>query len=727
MSEKNLTKKVPITQTLEENFVPYAISVIISRAIPEIDGFKPSHRKLLYTMYKMGLLTGSRTKSSNIVGQTMKLNPHGDGSIYETMVRLTRGHDALLHPFIDSKGNFGKHFSRDMAYAAHRYTEAKLDSFCTQLFNDIDKDVVDFVDNYDGTMKEPTLLPVTFPNILVSPNQGIAVGLSSNICSFNLAEICTTTAELIQNPEHNILLTLPAPDFTTGGQIIYNAEQFKKIYETGLGSFKVRSKYVYDKKSNIIEVTEIPYTTTAEAIIDKIVELVKAGRIREVSNVRDETDIEGLKIAIELKRGTDPEKLMQKLFKLTPLEDSFACNFNVIIAGSPKLLGVRELLLEWVAYRFECIRRGLYFDIQKKKERLHLLKGLEKILLDIDKAVAIVRETEDDREVVPNLMIGFGIDEKQAEFVAEIKLRNLNKQYILDKTSEIADLTKEIGKMEDIVSHPKKVNGLIVRQLEDIAKKYGQPRKSEIVYEDEIDVYEENEDVEDYAATVFVTRDGYLKKITPQSLRMSSEQKLKEGDYIVNTVEASNLSTLLMFTDKQQVYKGRISEFEDTKASLLGEYLPQKYDFDENEKLVGTAIINDYAGFVLFCFQNGKIARVPLAAYETKANRKKLINAYSDASPLVDMFVLKEEKDIVLTASNGKCIIVSSSIISPKTTKNTLGVSVLTLKSKNIVSSVELYSDGMFTDPKHYRVKNIPASGSFLRDVDANNRVNKLF
>lgn len=727
MSDNNLTKKVPIAQTLEENFVPYAISVIISRAIPEIDGFKPSHRKLLYTMYKMGLLTGNRTKSSNIVGQTMKLNPHGDGAIYETMVRLTRGHDALLHPFIDSKGNFGKHFSRDMAYAAHRYTEAKLDSFCTQLFNDIDKDVVDFVDNYDGTMKEPTLLPVTFPNILVSPNQGIAVGLSSNICSFNLAEVCLTTAELIQNPEHNILLTLPAPDFTTGGQIIYNAEQFKKIYETGSGSFKVRSKYVYDKKSNIIEVNEIPYTTTAEAIIDKIVELVKAGKIREVSNVRDETDINGLKIAIELKRGTDPDKLMQKLFKLTPLEDSFACNFNVIIAGSPKLLGVKDLLLEWVAYRFECIRRGLYFDIQKKKDRLHLLKGLEKILLDIDKAIAIVRETEDDKEVVPNLMIGFGIDEIQAEFVAEIKLRNLNKAYILDKTSEIENLIKEIAKMEDIVSHPKKVNGLIVRQLEDIAKKYGQPRKSEIIYDDEIDVYVESDDIEDYSTTIFVTHDGYLKKITPQSLRMSSEQKLKEGDYIVNTVEASNTSTLLMFTDKQQVYKGRISEFEDTKASLLGEYLPQKYDFDENEKVVGTAIINDYTGFILFCFQNGKVARVPLSAYETKANRKKLINAFSDASPLVDMFVLKEESDIVLTASNGKCIIVSSSIISPKTTKNTLGVNVLTLRSKNIVSSVELYRDGMFVDPKHYKVKNIPASGSFLRTVDENNRVNKLF
>ncbi len=726
MSEK-FTKAVPITQTLEENFMPYAMSVIIARAIPEIDGFKPSHRKLLYTMYKMGLLNGAKTKSANIVGQTMKLNPHGDAAIYETMVRLARGHDALIKPFIDSKGNFGKHYSRDMAYAAPRYTEAKLDPFCGEVFADIDKDVVDFVDNYDGTLKEPTLLPVTFPNILVSPNQGIAVGLSSNICSFNLAEVCHTAAELIRDPDHNVMLTLTAPDFTTGGQIIYNAEQMRKIYETGSGSFKVRAKYTYDKKENLIEITEIPYTTTAEAIIDKIVELVKGGKIKEISNIRDETDINGLKIAIDLKRGTDADKLMQKLYKATPLEDSFSCNFTVIIAGAPRQLGVKELLDEWSAFRFDCIRRGLYYEIEKKKARLHLLLGLGKILLDIDKAIAIIRGTEDDKEVIPNLMIGFGIDELQAEFVAEIKLRNLNKEYIINKTAETETLKKDIADMEDIVSHPKKVNRIIIKQLEDIAKKYGEPRRTQIIYEDEIETYSEEETVEDYPVNVFITRDGYLKKITPQSLRMSGEQKLKENDVILTSVESSNVAEILIFTDKMQVYKGKLDDFEDTKASALGEYLPQKYDFDKDEKVIYTAIIKDYTGYMLFFFRNGKAARVPLSAYETKTNRKKLINAYSDASPLVAAFCMTEESEFVLTASNDRCLIASSASIAPKTTKNTIGVSVLTLKSKNVLSTVEIYRDGMFEDPNHYRTKNIPAAGCFVRKADSERLVPTLF
>ncbi len=727
MSEEKYTKSVPITQTIEDNFMPYAISVIISRAIPEIDGFKPSHRKLLYTMYKMGLLTGAKTKSANIVGQTMKLNPHGDASIYETMVRLARGHDALLHPFVDSKGNFGKHFSRDMAYAAPRYTEAKLDPFCAEIFADIDKDVVDFNDNYDGTLKEPGLLPVTFPNILVSHNQGIAVGLSSNICSFNLAEICHTAAELIRNPDHDLMLTLTAPDFSTGGEIIYNAEQLRKIYETGSGSFKVRSKYKYDKKENIIEVTEIPYTTTSEAIIDRIVELVKDGKIREISNIRDETDINGLKIAIELKRGTDPDRLMQKLFKYTPLQDSFACNFNVIVAGTPRLMGVGEILSEWTAFRFECIRRGLFYDIKKKKDRLHLLKGLGKIILDIDKAIAIIRNTDDDKEVIPNLMIGFGIDDKQAEFVAEIKLRNLNKAYLLDKISETENLEKEIAELEDIVNHPKKVNKIIINQLEAIAKKYGQPRRTTIIYEDEIENFGDDDGVEDYPVNVFITKEGYFKKITPQSLRMSGEQKLKEGDVIINSIETTNAKEVLVFTDKQQTYKTRLSDFDDTKASSFGEYLPQKLDFDDGEKVVYTAVINNYSGFMVFVFANGKCARVPLDSYETKANRKKLINAYSGDSPLVAAFCLETEADILLTASNERCLIVSTSQISPKASKSTKGINVMTLKGKNTVISAVMYKTGMFGEPAHYKAKNIPAAGSFIRKDDDERRQETLF
>lgn len=718
----------PITQTLEENFMPYAMSVIVSRAIPEIDGFKPSHRKLLYTMYKMGLLTGVRTKSANIVGQTMRLNPHGDSAIYETMVRLTRGHDALLHPFIDSKGNFGKHFSRDMAYAASRYTEAKLDSFCSEIFSDIDKDVIDFVDNYDSTTKEPTLLPVTFPNILVSPNQGIAVGMASNICSFNLAEICATTIELIKNKNHDLLLTLIAPDFTTGAEIIYDPEQMRSIYENGVGSFKIRSKYSYDKKNNSLLITEIPYTTTSEAIIDKIAELVKAGKVREISDIRDETDFDGMKIAIDLKRGVDYEKLMQKLFKMTTLEDSFPCNFNVLISGYPKVLGVRELLLEWVSFRHECLRRGIAFDIKKKKDRLHLLEGLGKILLDIDKAVAIIRGTEDDKEVVPNLMIGFGIDEIQAEFVADIKLRNLNKNYILNKISETENLKKEIEELESVVGNPKKIDKIIIKQLENIAKKYGKPRKTTLVYKSDVVEYSETVEIDDYPVSVFVTSEGYLKKITPQSLRMSNEQKLKEGDTISNIYETSNACDLIVFTDKGQAYKSKLYEFEDTKASSLGEFLPQKLSFDNEENVIFALPVKEYKGSVLAFFENGKCARIDLSAYETKSNRKKLINAYSLVSPLVAMFYISEEKEFVCYASNNRILIVSTASIAPKTTKSTAGVNVMTLKKgKTFLSKVIPFEDGLFENPSHYRTKNIPAAGSFLKKEDNDKIQTTLF
>lgn len=718
----------PITQTLEENYMPYAMSVIVSRAIPEIDGFKPSHRKLLYTMYKMGLLTGAKTKSANIVGQTMRLNPHGDGAIYETMVRLTRGHDALLHPFIDSKGNFGKHFSRDMAYAASRYTEAKLDSFCSEIFSNIDKDVVDFVDNYDSTTKEPELLPVTFPNILVSPNQGIAVGMASNICSFNLVEICKTTIELIKNKNHDLLLTLIAPDFTTGAEIIYDPDQMRSIYEKGTGSFKIRSKYIYDKKNNCIVVNEIPYTTTSEAIIDKIAELVKAGKVKEISDIRDETDFDGMKIAIDLKRGTDYEKLMQKLFKMTTLEDSFACNFNVLISGSPKVLGVRELLLEWVSFRHNCLRRGITFDIKKKKDRLHLLEGLGKILLDIDRAISIIRNTEDDREVVPNLMIGFGIDEIQAEFVADIKLRNLNKNYILNKLSETENLKKEIEELESVVGNPKKIDKIIIKQLENIAKKYGKTRKSTLVYKSDIVEYTETVEIDDYPVSVFVTKEGYLKKITPQSLRMSGEQKLKEGDEIKSVYETSNGCDLIVFTDKGQAYKTKLYEFEDTKASVLGEFLPQKLSFDKDENVIFALPLKEYKGSVLAFFENGKCARVDLSAYETKSNRKKLINAYSLASPLVAMFYIREESEFVCYASNNRVLIVSTASVTPKTTKSTAGVNVVTLKKgKTFLAKVIPYEDGLFEEPSHYRTKNIPAAGSFIRKEDSEKNQTSLF
>ena len=707
-----------ITRTIEENFMPYTMSVIISRAIPEIDGFKPSHRKILYTMYKMGLMNSGTTKSANIVGQTMRLNPHGDMAIYEAMVRLSRGHDALLHPLVESKGNFGKHYSRDMAFAAPRYTEAKLSPICGEIFADIDKDVVDFEDNYDSTMKEPVLLPTTFPNILVNPNQGIAVGMASNICSFNLTEICNTTVELLKNPDHNIMLTLIAPDFTTGGQIVYDAVQMRRIYDTGVGSFKVRSKYTYDKKNNIVEITEIPYSTTVEAIIDKIVELVKGGKLKDISSVRDETDINGMKITLDLKRGVDPDKLMAKLFKMTPLQDSFSCNFNILIGGTPKVMGVREILTEWTAFRTECIKRGLFYDITKTKDRLHLLLGLQKILLDIDKAIKIVRETEEDREVVPNLMIGFGIDEVQAEFVAEIRLRNLNKEYILNKTSEIDTLRESIAEMEDVLGSPQKLKKLIISQLNAVSKKYGKPRKTMLIYEDSIDEPEEIEEVDDYPVPMFMTEAGYVKKITAQSLRMSGEHKLKEGDTMKITLESSNRAEVLVFTDKFQVYKAQASEFEDTKASVLGEYLPQKLGMEDGETPVFMTATTDFAGYLLAFFENGKCAKVELNVYATKTNRRKLVNAYSDDSKLVAMFAVKEDTLFVLTSSNDRCLIVDSAAINAKTTKNTAGVAVMTLKSGNKLADVVPYKDGIFIKPEKYRTKTIPAAGSFVREGD---------
>lgn len=708
----------PIATVLEENYMPYAVSVYISRAIPEIDGFKPSHRKLLYTMYRKGLLTGNRTKSANIVGETMKLNPHGDAAIYETMVRLTRGHEALLHPFVDSKGSFGKHYSRDMAYAASRYTEAKLDPICAEVFGDIDKDVVDFVPNYDGELMEPTLLPVAFPNILVSPNLGIAVGMASNICSFNLREVCETAIALLKNESFDIMTTLTAPDFSTGGQLVYDAQQIRKIYQTGTGSFKVRAKYRYEKKGNTIEIVEIPYSTTIEAIIDKIVELVKSGKLREVTNVRDLSDKSGMRISIDLKRGTDPEKLMQKLFKMTPLEDSFSCNFNILIGGTPRVLGVKEILLEWNAFRSECVRRGIYFDLQKKKDRLHLLEGLQKILLDIDRAIEIIRHTEDDKMVVPNLMIGFGIDETQAEFVAEIKLRNLNQEYILNKTAEIDKLKADIADYEDILQKPARVKKIIIAQLQSIIKKYGKPRMTQLLYEDEIEDQEPLEEAPDYPVTLFMTKQGYFKKVTAQSLRMSGEHKLKEGDELFLTLESTNRAHLLVFTDKQQVYKARVSDFADTKISLLGDYLPQALQMQEGEQAIFMAATTDYAGYLLVFFKNGKCAKVEMNAYQTKLNRKKLIHAYSTAAEPVAMFHIEQDGEFVLTASNNRTLIADSRLISPKTTKDTAGVHVMTLKSKTFLDHVTIYQEGMFEQPSHYRTKNLPAAGSFLRDAD---------
>ncbi len=707
-----------ITDTLELNYMPYAMSVIVSRAIPEIDGFKPAHRKLLYTMYKMGLINGHLTKSANVVGQTMKLNPHGDAAIYETMVRLTRGHEALLHPFVESKGNFGKHTSRDTAYAAPRYTEVKLDGFSTELFSEIDHDTVDMVDNYDGTMKEPTLLPVTFPNILVNPNQGVAVGMATNICSFNLTEICNTTVELLKNPDHDILTTLTAPDFPSGAQLLYDAAALRNIYETGSGSFRLRSKYRYDKKGNCIEIYEIPYNTTIEACQDKIEELVKLGKIKEISYMRDETDINGLKLTIDLKRGVNPDGLMQKLYKMTPLESSFSCNFNILVGYSPKVMGVREILNEWIAFRVECIRRATFYDIGKKKEYLHLLQGLRKILLDIDEAIRIIRGTEEAADVVPNLMIGFGIDQVQAEYVAEIKLRNLNREYILNKTAETDALAEEIADLEDLLSKPKRIHKLMIKQLNDISKKYGKPRKTQLLYPDEIDEVEEEEEVDDYSVSFFLSKAGYFKKITPLSLRMGGVQKYKEGDDLLACIESGNAAELLIFTDKHQVYKCKASEFADSKASVLGEFLPQRLRFDEGESPVAFFATKDYAGMLVFFFENGKAVRVPLNAYETKQNRKKLINAYSDASPLVAVYHIREDSEFYLATTNNRHIIVHSSLIPEKVTRSANGVTVLSVKGKNTVSAAVPYQAGTFVKPDGYRISSIPVSGFLLKEAD---------
>ena len=706
-----------ITDTLEKNYMPYAMSVIISRALPEIDGFKPSHRKLLYTMYKMGLLTGAKTKSANIVGQTMKLNPHGDAAIYETMVRLSKGNEALLHPYVDSKGNFGKAYSKNMAYAASRYTEAKLAPICAELFSDIDKDTVDFVPNYDNETTEPTLLPATFPSVLVNANVGIAVSMASAVCPFNLAEVCETTVGLIRNPEHDIMSTLKGPDFPGGGFIIYDEHELKNVYETGRGSIKIRSKYNFDEASNCIEVTEIPPTTTIEAIMDKIIELVKGGKISEISYIRDETDINGLKIAIDIKKGVDPDKLMKKLFRMTPLQDSYACNFNILISGMPRVMGVREILEEWVAFRKECVKRRIYFELSKKKSKLHLLKGLKKILLDIDKAVKIVRETEEETEVVPNLMIGFGIDETQADYVAEIKLRHLNKEYILNRISEIEDLEKSIAEMEDILKDDKKVKNLIIDELNEVSRKYRQPRKTLFIYTAGEEEEAEEDDTPDFPVTLFISQSGYFKKITPQSLRMSGDQKLKEGDFIINSVETTNRSELLFFSDKAQVYKSKTSLFKNTKASELGVYIPAQLGFDDGENFRSMIVTNDYSGYLIMIFANGKVAKVPLNAYETKTNRKKLANAYSDKSPLVAMFCVADNEDILLTTSNGRAVVFNTGMILPKTTRDTIGVQVVTLKAKAEVVGAQTVPEEKKAEYSKYYVKTIPAAGSLAKDI----------
>ena len=714
------TTEQAVSETLEVNYMPYAMSVIVSRAIPEIDGFKPSHRKLLYTMYRMGLLTGGRTKSANIVGQTMRLNPHGDAAIYETMVRLARGNETLLHPFVDSKGNFGKVYSRDMAYAASRYTEAKLDSICGELFRDIDSDTVDMVDNYDATMKEPSLLPTTFPNVLVSANQGIAVGMASNICSFNLKEVCDTTIALMKNPDHDILETLPGPDFSTGGELLFDEAATREIYSTGRGSFRLRSKWRYVKEGNLIEITEIPYSTATEVIMDKVAELIKAGKIREISDMRDETDLGGLKLTIDLKRGVDPEKLMQKLFRMTPLQDSFACNFNILIAGMPRVMGVGEILAEWTAWRTDCVKRRIYFQIQKKQERLHLLKGLEKILLDIDRAIAIIRETELENEVVPNLMIGFGIDEIQAGFVAEIKLRNINKEYILKQTKATSQLEQEIADLEDTLNSARKLKNVIIKELQQVSDKFGQPRKTEILYNVE-DAEPENEEdqVPDYPVTVFVSKEGYLKKITAQSLRMSGEQKFKEGDSLDYTRETTNRAELLVFTDQFQCYKTRLSDFDDGKASLLGDYLPSKLGFDQGENLLQVIFPGDGKGFVLFFFENGKVAKVPLSAYETKTNRKKLTGAFSDKSRVVKILSLESDGQIALYSTDGRAMIFSTADLLPKTTRNTIGVAVMSLKKKALLQNALLLEESGIENVSRYRMKSIPAAGALLRPEDS--------
>ena len=710
----------PITQTLETNYMPYAMSVIVSRAIPEIDGFKPSHRKLLYTMYKMGLLTGARTKSANIVGQTMRLNPHGDAAIYETMVRLSKGYGALLTPFVDSKGNFGKVYSRDMAYAASRYTEAKLSPICAELFRDIDSDTVDFIDNYDNTMKEPALLPTTFPNILVSANSGIAVGMASQLCGFNLSEVCQTTVAYLKNPECNLQDTLLAPDFPTGGELLCDPAALEDIYRTGRGSVKVRARWRYVKAENLIEIYEIPYSTTTEAILDKVAELIKAGKAKEISDMRDETDLNGLKLAIDLKRGTDPDKLMAKLFRMTTLQDSISCNFNVLIAGQPRVLGVRQILEEWTGWRTDSVRRRVHFVLGKRKEKLHLLKGLKRILLDIDKAVRIIRETEAEADVIPNLMIGFGIDQVQAEYVAEIKLRNINKEYILKRVQEVESLQDEIDDLEDILQNPKRVKKILIDELTAVEKKYGQPRRTVILYGQEAEAAEEEDPVEDYPVHLFLSREGYFKKITPQSLRMSGEQKYKEGDGPSQSFEATNRSEILFFTDKCQVYKIRLSEFDDTKASVLGEYLPGKLGMDEGESVVWACLPGaDYAGELLFFFENGKVARVALAAYRTTSNRRKLTGAYSDKSPLVCIRRLDEDGELAVYSTEPRCLIFHTSLLAPKTTRTTQGVQVMTLKPKYHLDHVAAVEDTGIVHHSRYRVRAVPAAGALLKAEDS--------
>lgn len=708
----------PITETLETNFMPYAMSVIMSRAIPEIDGFKPSHRKLLYTMYKMGLLTGARTKSANIVGQTMRLNPHGDAAIYDTMVRLSTGYQALLTPFVESKGNFGKVYSRDMSYAASRYTEAKLAPICSEIFRDIDRSTVDFVDNYDGSMQEPSLLPTAFPNVLVSANLGIAVGMASQVCGFNLNEVCETTIAWLRDPEHDIISTMPAPDFPTGGEIVYDRADMESIYKTGRGSVKVRAKWRHLPKENIIEVYEIPYTTTTEAIIDKAAELIKAGKIREINDMRDETDLGGLKIAIELKRGVDPEKLMQKLFRLTTLQDSFSCNFNILVGGSPRVMGVAEILEEWTAWRTECVRRRVYHELEKKKEKLHLLQGLERILLDIDRAIEIIRGTELEAEVVPNLMVGFGIDQIQAEYVAEIKLRNINREYILRRTAETEELEKDIADLEDVLQSRRRVRNIIIDELKAINKKYPVPRRSSIVYASEVESDDEEEQVEDYPVTLFLSREGYFKKITPQSLRMSGEQKYKDGDSLRISLESSNRCDLLIFTDRQQIYKLRLADMEETKASALGVYLPSRLQMDDGENVLTMVAPGDYKRQLLLVFENGKAARLECSAYETKTNRKKLVNAYSDKSPLAAVIPLDGETDIACYSSDDRALVFNTSLLQTKTSRTTQGVGVMSLKAKRALVRAVPVSETQIKNISRYRVRSLPAAGAVLKPED---------
>ena len=709
----------PITRTLDENYMPYAMSVIVSRAIPEIDGFKPSHRKLLYTMYKMGLLTGGRTKSASIVGQTMRLNPHGDQAIYETMVRLAKGNESLLHPFVDSKGNFGKVYSRDMAYAASRYTEAKLAPICAELFRDLDCDAVDFVDNYDNTMKEPSLLPTTYPNVLVSANQGIAVGMASQICGFNLGEVCDTTIAFLKNPDHDISSTLLAPDFPTGGQIICDGDDLRSIYATGRGGLKVRARWRYDRSENVIEVYEIPYSTTIEVILDKVAELVKAGKVKEISDMRDETDLSGLKLAIDLKRGVDPDKLMAKLFRLTPLQDTVSCNFNILIAGMPRVMGVGEILTEWTAWRTDCVKRRVYYILSKKKEKLHLLQGLKRILLDIDKAIRIIRETEEESEVIPNLMIGFGIDQVQAEYVAEIKLRNINKEYILKRVQETAALADEIDDLEDTLAKPGRIRRIIIDELTEVRKKYAVPRRTEIVYSHELPEEPEEDAPEDYPVHLFLSREGYFKKITPQSLRMSGDQKYKEGDGPSQYFEATNNTELMFFTDRQQVYKTRASEFGETKASLLGDYLPAKLGLDAGENVIFLCLPGDYSGSLLFAFENGRVARVSLSAYATTSNRRKLTGAYCEKFPLVQILPLTEDRELALLTNEPRALLVHTALLAPKTTRGTQGVQIMNIKPKYHLERLADVADTGITNQARYRTRTIPAAGALLRPEDS--------